>query len=300
MDLNQSIIDYFFSFLSWPKYYGNAIKRYKRTYKNWFHVFFNVFRNNFPIKGYLKNGEIVNLRSRFDSGAITCDFKDYFYWDGKILHVTNPELPEVKFLGAEKNGDIQTVFFNNEYGVLDIKNKIVIDIGANIGDSAIYFAIQGAKKVIALEPFPANFELAKKNIELNNLTGKIELIQAGCASKSGKIFIDSTISGSDSILSNVTDGFEVSLLSLDDIVKTYHIDSGILKIDCEGCERDVILNSSKNSLQKFSQLFIEYHYGYRDLKSKLIESEFSLKITRPWWNPLFTSNMQLGDIIATR
>ena len=104
-NLNQSIIDYLFSFFSWPKYYVNSIIRYKRTYKNFFHVFFEVFRNNFPIKGILKNGDVITLRSRFDSGAITCNFKDYFYWDGEIAHITNPNLPKAKFLGAEKNGD---------------------------------------------------------------------------------------------------------------------------------------------------------------------------------------------------
>ena len=87
---------------------------------------------------------------------------------------------------------------------------------------------------------------------------------------------------------------------MDEIVEKYNIDSGILKLDCEGCERDVILNSSKNSLKKFSQLFVEYHYGYKDLKSKLKELGFSMNISKPYWNPLFTSNMQIGDIIATR
>ena len=53
------------------------------------------------------------------------------------------------------------------------KNKngkpiIFWDVGANIGDSSIYFALKGAKKVIALEPLPANYEMAVKNIELNN------------------------------------------------------------------------------------------------------------------------------------
>ena len=78
-------------------------------------------------------------------------------------------MPTAKFFGAKTNGDIHTVFFNNEYADLDIKDKIVIDVGANIGDSSIYFALRGAKKVIAIEPFPENFDLAKiskKNLRI--------------------------------------------------------------------------------------------------------------------------------------
>ena len=204
-------------------YYINTILRYKKTYKNFTHVFFKSFRNNFPISGVLKNGDKIILKSRFDSGAVTNNFKDYFFWDDDILHVTNPKYPELKFVGTQKNGDIQSVFFDEVYTTLDVNNKIVVDIGANIGDSAIYFAVKGAKKVIALEPFPKNFELAKKNIELNNLTDKIELIQAGCSSKSGTMTIDDKSTGPRSILSELSEGLTIPLLSLDDITKKYNI-----------------------------------------------------------------------------
>jgi len=298
--LNQSIMDYFTSFLSWPMYYINTILRYKKTYKNFLHVFFRSFRNDFPIRGILKNDDIIILKSRFDSGAITKNFKDYFFWNGDILHVTNPNFPELQFVGTEKNGDIQAVFFDEVYRELDVYDKLVVDIGANIGDSAIYFAIKGAKKVIALEPFLQNYKLAKKNIELNNLNDKIEIIQAGCSDKSGKIKIDNGSTGPCSILSEIEDGSEIPIISLDDIVKKYNIDSGILKMDCEGCEQTVILNSSKDTIQKFSQIFIEYHYGYKDLKEKLNHLGYSLNISRPTCNPFVTPKMQIGDIISKK
>ncbi len=47
---------------------------------------------------------------------------------------------------------IYDVFDCGEYGVLDVSGKVVIDVGASIGDSAIYFALKGARKVIAIEP----------------------------------------------------------------------------------------------------------------------------------------------------
>jgi len=39
-----------------------------------------------------------------------------------------------------------------QYKILGVSNKDVIDIGANIGDTAIYFAVKGARHVYAFEP----------------------------------------------------------------------------------------------------------------------------------------------------
>jgi hypothetical protein len=61
-----------------------------------------------------------------------------------------------------------------------------------------------------------------------------------------------------------------------------------MKVDCEGCEIDVILSSDKKILKKFSQIEIEYHYGYKDLKYKLENCGFKV-VTSP---PLFLRNRQ--------
>jgi len=54
----------------------------------------------------------------------------------------------------QKNGDLADVFGSEEFKSMNFLNKIVLDIGANIGDSSIYYATLGAKKVMAVEPFP--------------------------------------------------------------------------------------------------------------------------------------------------
>ncbi|MEM3526638.1 MAG: hypothetical protein QXV37_04410 [Candidatus Jordarchaeaceae archaeon] len=40
----------------------------------------------------------------------------------------------------------------------------MIDVGTSNGDSSIFFAMMGAKKVVGIEPFPESFDLAQKNI----------------------------------------------------------------------------------------------------------------------------------------
>jgi predicted O-methyltransferase YrrM len=43
---------------------------------------------------------------------------------------------------------ILEIFEEDMYEILDVKGKIVVDVGAYIGDSAIYFALKGAKRAI--------------------------------------------------------------------------------------------------------------------------------------------------------
>ena len=42
----------------------------------------------------------------------------------------------------------------------------VLDVGAFVGDTALYYARRGAF-VVAVEPVPGNFELMLRNLELN-------------------------------------------------------------------------------------------------------------------------------------
>jgi ribosomal protein L11 methylase PrmA len=70
---------------------------------------------------------------------------------------------KIKLYGAKNNGDAYIdVFLKQEYQFLPVKDRTVIDIGANVGDSSIYFALRGADKVIALEPLPTSYKMAKK------------------------------------------------------------------------------------------------------------------------------------------
>ena len=62
------------------------------------------------------------------------------------------------------------------------------DIGANFGYTAIYFAVKGAKHVYAFEPYPYSYNIAKRNIRLNQLEDNSTLLNEGCG-KSGFVTI---------------------------------------------------------------------------------------------------------------
>lgn len=69
------------------------------------------------------------------------------------------------------------IFLNDDYKEVPYsENKILIDIGANIGDTPLYFANKGYE-VYAFEPLPHIAKIAGENIELNpNLKNKITYV----------------------------------------------------------------------------------------------------------------------------
>ena len=97
-------------------------------------------------------------------------------------------------------------------------------------------------------------------------------------------------------------GHRAGLKTLEKILQEYNFEPTILKLDCEGCEYDVILESDKSILQNFSHIQIEYHYGYENLKNKLISCGFNVKVTKPNFirNRQAGKNMFYGYLYATR
>jgi hypothetical protein len=44
------------------------------------------------------------------------------------------------------------VFDYGDYEPLDVKGKVVVDVGTYVGDSAIYFVLKGARRFLLLSP----------------------------------------------------------------------------------------------------------------------------------------------------
>jgi predicted O-methyltransferase YrrM len=104
----------------------------------------------------------------------------------------------------------------------------MIDIGASVGDTAIYFTSLKAKKIWAYEIDSELAKLASMNVELNDLQEKIKIIdEAATAEKLNRLIADKDMK------------------------------AVFMKIDCEGCEYELI-----NGLDLFrtNDIVIEYCY----------------------------------------
>jgi FkbM family methyltransferase len=266
------------------------------VYKNHLAIIINLLRSKFPIEVALKKGGRLLLSNRTailltveveESQRITYDPENDLCVVYRLSNLTHSTLA-VRFYGARDNGEIISIFLNNIYDVIQVHGKTVIDIGANICDSSIYFILRQAKNVIAIEPFPKNCEIARKNIEVNKLSNRITLLLAACSARSGYMTIDHDYQGIGACAHrnfavDITPTLnQIRVLTLEDILNEYTTTSDpILKMDCEGCEYSVILSTSNHVLRRFSNILIEYHDGYSKLKEKLEGAGFNVSATRP-------------------
>ena len=169
-------------------------------------------------------------------------------------------------------------YFFDYYDDFDINydGKVIIDIGSHAGDSALFFASKGAV-IYGFEPVKELYNLSLKNIKLNlELSPNINIFNLGVSYKKGKIKIDSMDSVSSYI--NERSQYDVEILDINDIINKFH--PNLLKMDCEGCEFSIILNSD---LSKFDEIIFEQHAkmvgkDFELLEKRLKEQGFNIKV----------------------
>lgn len=187
-------------------------------------------------------------------------------------------------------------------------DKQVIDIGAAFGDTAIYFLLNGASHVVAVEAFPGYYDLAKQNIAINGFQNKCEvLLAAAGGSGGGSLIIDNSLEEMFGANMKQTDtGQSVPTVTLKELAEKYQVIDGFLKLDTEGFEYEILLNTPKEVIRRFSDMLIEYHYGYESLADFLKECGYTLFHTGP--SHVFMPNlvgedaqhMYTGHIVAKR
>jgi FkbM family methyltransferase len=255
------------------------LSRNIRTTKNWPDLLLLRFGKKKTVKAVFRDGTTLDISK--DSYSIFRNLQESrirklsMRGDAYLIPFRQKEIlltgKEVPILAAE-------IFFNGTYAPTHPEGRIVVDVGANIGDSAIYFALQGAKKVVAFEPYAGVFNTALENIRLNNISS-VEMVRSAVGPKSGTMTIDPDIeSNSGSVAQNHAHGEDVPVKSLEDVVKEYGVSDSVLKMDCEGCEYDILLSAKNETLACFSEIIVEYHYGYLDLRKKLESAGFSVSL----------------------
>ena len=289
----------------------NIIRSYKKAYRDYIRVLFMLYVNkkssahkNVNIKVLLRNKE----RLIVPYGWITAY--------ARLLNVENINISDLKLtknglsfkykelpvkIDPSRFSDPDAVFFYEDYKFLNVKDKDVIDIGMNIGDSSIYFSMNGAKRVIGLEPYPYAFSFAEKNVKLNGINNII-LLNSGYGKDSNIIIDQEKISSNGSSLISSVEGKNISIFSLKTLINKYNIKNAVLKMDCEGCEY-ALLDENDEVFNNIEMIQIEYHYGYEDLVKKLKNCGFDVKYTEPRksYNPNAENpNRYVGYIYAEK
>ena len=160
-------------------------------------------------------------------------------------------------------GTILEVFAGGEYEVPEVlsglRGRDVIDVGASVGDTALYFVLNGAREVIAVEPLPSVAKCAEEHLKLNGVTDEVKVINAALGSGPVSVPCDYDLLSSVSFSTLSASGpCKVPGVTLGDLINMVE-DPYLLKMDCEGCEAQVILGPERERLRAFEHVVFETH-----------------------------------------
>lgn len=184
---------------------------------------------------------------------------------------------KLKFNNQELTFDLPTeadqsvfdeIFRDNEYRLIEDKirqaQNPILDIGAHIGIFAVYAAkLNPQQTIYSFEPAPDNYQKLKEHLKQNHVKTVISK-NVAVTDQKGQVTINLNPDSHNHSLYLPGEPFKVSATTLADVIKkTPNQKASVAKIDCEGAEFPIILNSDDETLKKIDTYFIEYHH-YQD------------------------------------
>lgn len=225
---------------------------------------------------------------------------DEFYPDLKIKNHLNGlifmfsdvsifvESPEEIFIISE-------VFVEYDYNFLSKQSCILVDIGANIGISSLFFSrMSFVEKIYSFEPVPETYQQSKNNLALNESISKVvELNNFGLGKNNrsevflfnkemkGNTGVRGLLSPSYAACSNNFIEVEVSIRDTSEVFTEICIENKgkkvIVKMDCEGAEYEIFENLANSGvLNNIDVFMIEWHdKGPAEIEKVLQNANFN-------------------------
>lgn len=140
-------------------------------------------------------------------------------------------------------------------------SKIILDVGANVGEISLRLALDKSATVYSFEPDPVNFQRLTTNLQLNKFQNIIP-INKGLGSKSGtELLHTETINnrGRNKITDTPKENsVNIDIITIDGLVAQEKISKiDFIKIDVEGYEQNVLMGAIETIHRDRPILFIE-------------------------------------------
>jgi FkbM family methyltransferase len=141
--------------------------------------------------------------------------------------------------------------------LLDGKEPLIVDCGANIGLSARYFATEyPSAKIVGLEPDIGNAAIARTQCKNFN---KVEIRQAAIGAESGFATVENPNVDANEFRTRRTSVGDVNVVTINQLLEEFsNAELFIVKIDIEGFESD-LFSANTDWIKKATILIIELH-----------------------------------------
>lgn len=211
---------------------------------------------------------------------------------------------------SARDESLRTVFFEtheiDEYciGARRFDNMTILDVGANIGDTAVLFMSKGAAKVISFEPLPSVYGYLNKTIKENGFDSTVETHCVGLSDKDEFVDIwvrETASAGSSAILHSGNELGDNPLYSKQKLklvnAEKYLADNNItkvdvIKMDCEHSEYKLCRNGNLLDILSPSLIYLEYHAGPKPLVKLFDRYGYNVEISE--------KNKRVGVIMASK
>ena len=253
----------------------------------------NTYNKFYYLLDHLKRIVRINKTLKIESSGV-----DYIKLsNGKIFtgHKAKKHYKRLHFLLNKQlrklvSPDLMQVLFDIDFRYMSRKNNlkegkylnvkkgdIVFEVGAYIGYHAMRLSefVGDTGKVIAIEAVPANFDIMKKNIELNNIKN-ITLLDMAIWNSKGVISMNTDEHQKNSAVGGVVSSknkIKLPCNTIDNICKDLNISKvDFVRIQINGAELQALQGMEKTIKQK-PKLLVAVPYMNKDKVIGLLESK---------------------------
>ena len=213
-------------------------------------------------------------------------------------------------LNKEATDILVAIFMRREYAdYFPMQQSArVVDLGAHFGFFSFFAALNLAPdaRIISLEPSQDNFAVFQKNLARNSFPN-IESLNIALDAQSGeRIFYGGPSFNHSFFSQQKKNPVAIPTLSLKDLMLQQNLKRiDFLKVDCEGAEFPILLNSDAATLDKIQTISMEFHdlpsEGFSSLQliDHLKKNGFGIAKYEQETDYSF-QNLSFGKIIATK